>query len=109
MRTNTRPPREERAETRVPGHVRSRSAKVPDSARSLFRSSKLYLRTALNNHFTTRAIRLSAQNRHSFEMKRLRKHVDHMQLHQVVSGLNQRLQISCQGYGIAGDVDDLRC
>jgi hypothetical protein len=40
----------------VQGCVQPPSAKDQDSARSLFRSSKLCLRTALTNHFTTRGL-----------------------------------------------------
>src|SRR5258705_898879 len=50
----------------------------------------------------------SAQNHHRFEMKRLWKHVDHMNLRDVVAGRNQQLCVPGKSHRIAGDVDDLR-
>jgi len=53
VRTNKRLLEEERDGTRGLGRVQPPSAKDQGSARSHFRSSKLYLLTALINHFTT--------------------------------------------------------
>ncbi len=100
---------EERDEIEEEGRERYPSAKDLGSARSLFRSSKLYLRTALTNHFNTAPRRLPAENYDCFQMKRLWKHVHEMQFFDLVAGLNERSQVPGQSDGIAGDIDDLRC
>jgi hypothetical protein len=83
--TSTPPTAVEHGEKRAPVGALLLSAKDQGSARSSSRSSKLCLRTALTNHFTTTWLRLAPQNRHCFKMKRLWKHVDHMQFRQVIA------------------------
>jgi hypothetical protein len=53
MQTNTPLLKEERGGAGALEHVRPPSAKDQGSGRSSFRSSKLYLLTALTNHFIT--------------------------------------------------------
>src|ERR1700731_1144713 len=61
-----------------------------------------------HHHFTTRRLRLPAQNHDRLQMKRLWKHVDHVNLRDVVSRRGQQLQVSSQGHRVAGDIDELR-
>jgi len=89
MRTSRQRRAEGRGEIGAEERERWPSAKDLGSARWFFRSSKLYLRTALTNYFNTTPLRLLAQNDDCFEMKRLRKHVYKMQLCDCVTGLDE--------------------